>query len=152
MPKFNRRSFLHMIGAASLAPLVPAMPAKAAAGGGASHAQLLWAGLYKQAGSTSNFTRVTKGLGISTTTAHRIHAKLAGSRIVLAKGASGVRTAVRPAPRTMKAATKAEPSSKKALSDVRKLLKENTEDNATSPQDDTDQDDVIETSKTRPKT
>lgn len=124
MPKFNRRSFLHMIGAASLAPAIPALPARAAATGGATHAQLLWASLYGRAGSASNFTRLTKGLGISAHTAHRLQTKLAGSRIVLAKGAVRANSAARPTPQTVKAPATGEATPKQSFSDARKLWAE----------------------------
>ncbi len=128
MPNFNRRSILHMMGAASLAPAMPALSTRAAATGGATHAQLLWASLYKNAGSAANFTRITSGLGMSAATAQRMHAKLAGSRLLLANGAVRVQSAPPPAPRAVKAPSAAKPNPKRALSDIRRRFVEGDED------------------------
>ena len=121
MPKFNRRSFLQMIGAASLAPAIPSLPAQAATAGGASHAQLLWASMYRRAGSASKFARVTQGLGISATTTQRLQAKLVGSRVLMAEGAVRAQRVARPAPRVLTTSPK-DVSPKGSFSKARKML------------------------------
>ena len=81
----NRRSFLQVLGAASLAPILPALPARAAvASGGASASKALWASLYANSGSMSEFMGVARNMGLSNTAIQGVSARSIGARAVLA--------------------------------------------------------------------
>jgi len=85
LPSFNRRGFLQLLGAAGVAPLVPAIPARAAAlGGGISTSKALWASLHANAGSTGKFVILAKGMGLSNATIQGVSARSIGVKIALA--------------------------------------------------------------------
>ena len=89
MPELNRRFFLQMTGAASLASALPAMPARAAttAPASAHTAKLLWASLYKRAGSAAAFQSKAQSLGLSASAAHGVSSKIAATHLVAARTA-----------------------------------------------------------------
>jgi hypothetical protein len=98
MVELKRRSFLQMVGAASLAPALPALPAS---GGvvaqGGTTAQLLWASIYKRAGSVQAVAGITRTMGISSTATQGVVGKLLHSNLVVAKSAANTGRAVRAA-------------------------------------------------------
>ena len=84
MVKLNRRSLLHLIGAASLAPALPSIAAPARA---ATPAQMLWASMHARAGSQAKFASVAGSFGVSPTAARGIGAKALGARALAYQGA-----------------------------------------------------------------
>ncbi len=83
MSSFNRRRFLQVAGAAGLAPMLPSLPTRAAvASSGATNAQMLWASLYGQAGSAPAFAGLTGQMGLSSTAAQGVYAKLGGTQVL----------------------------------------------------------------------
>ena len=66
MPQLSRRGFMHIIGAASVAPALPALASQAAARPAAlSASKALWKGLYAKAGSKAAFVGVAQNMGLS---------------------------------------------------------------------------------------
>ena len=85
MSNINRRGFLQVLGAAGLSPFLPGMPARAAvAGGGVSASKALWASLYANSGSMSEFVGVAKNMGLSNTAIQGVSARSIGVRVALA--------------------------------------------------------------------
>lgn len=84
MPQFNRRGFLQLAGAASLAPVLPTLPARAAAASATiSPAKALWAGIYAKAGSTGQFVEAARGLGLSQSAISGVSARTLGVRVAV---------------------------------------------------------------------
>lgn len=83
MPQFNRRGFLQLLGAASAAPLLPALPARAGVAG-MSTSKALWAGIYAKSGSVSEFVGVARGLGLSNAAVQGVSARSVGVRVAVA--------------------------------------------------------------------
>ena len=83
MPKMNRRAMLRMIGAASLAPFLPALPARAAmhSAPAASASKMLWAGIYAKSGSGARFARVAQGMGLPQASVRGVAARSIGVRL-----------------------------------------------------------------------
>jgi len=85
LSNINRRGFLQVVGAAGLAPFLPAMSTPTAvAGGGASASKALWASLYANSGSVSEFVAVAKNMGLSNTAIQGVSARSIGVRVALA--------------------------------------------------------------------
>ncbi len=89
MPHLKRRSFLQMIGAASVAPALPSIPAGAtAAARTGSHSQMLWASVHARAGSAAKCVGVAKSWGISAHAAQGVMAKMGYSTAFAVQGAT----------------------------------------------------------------
>ena len=85
MPSLSRRGFLQVVGFTSLAPFLPSMPVRtAAASGGMSASKALWAGLYANAGSTTEFVGLAKNMGLSNKAIQGVSARSIGVRVALA--------------------------------------------------------------------
>lgn len=134
MPELNRRFFLKMAGAAGLVPVLPALPA--AASGGATSSQMLWASLYARAGSAQGFAGVTQTMGLSGQAAQGVYAKVIGSHALAAQGATQLSRVVRPAP-----AVVAAPSSAKAVN--RRSIAAEIDRFLAEDEDDLDEPDVL---------
>ncbi len=87
MPDFSRRGFFQLLGAASVAPLLPIAPRAAVAGGSASASKALWASLYANSGSKAKFVHIAKGMGLSNSAIQGVSARTIGVRIALASAA-----------------------------------------------------------------
>jgi len=86
MPKLNRRRLLQMIGAAGLAPALPAVPVGSAVPRAVTPAQMLWAGMHARAGSGPEFIKVARSIGVAPKAARAIYAKLPAARVLAAHG------------------------------------------------------------------
>jgi hypothetical protein len=137
MPKFNRRRFLQIASAASFAPALPPISAgHIAAPAARAPAQLLWAGMYKNAG-TPNVVGIAQTMGINISTMHSVYTKLVQTNVVAANSAIRFAQNARAVPAVMTKAPltdTARPSSMKV--DVVKFL---TEDDL----DEVDLDDAV---------
>lgn len=96
MPNFNRRGFLQLLGAAGVAPLLPALPTRAmATTAGGSISKALWAGIYAKSGSVPKFAGVAQSMGLSNAAIQGVSARSVGVRVVLAAATNPIaRTAV----------------------------------------------------------
>lgn len=121
MPQLNRRRFLQMAGAASLAPAIPALPA--AAPRGVTSAQMLWASLYAKAGNAQSANGIASAMGISTEAAQGVYARLVQTQMLTAHSTGILRHTARPIPATAPTAPVAKSQSIKV--DLKKLLTEN---------------------------
>jgi hypothetical protein len=130
MPKFNRRHFLQILGAAGLAPALPALRAPAAVSGGATHAQMMWASMYARSGSAAKFASTAQTMGLSDVVARNVYARIAQSPVLTTQ--SLVRAA-KPATPAARASTQAlKPQSAKL--DLREIFRE----------DEVEENDVVE--------
>lgn len=110
MPSLSRRGFLQFAGAASVTPLLPAIPSNAvAAPAGASVSQALWKGIYAKAGSAPKFVGVAQGMGLSGRAIQGVSARSIGVKLVV--------------PTAAKTAAKAAKPASAALGSVRPLMK-----------------------------
>ena len=82
MPDLNRRGFLQIAGAASVVPLLPALPARVAANS-LSPAKALWAGIYAKSGSAAKFAGVAQGMGLPPAAISGVSARAVGVRAVV---------------------------------------------------------------------
>lgn len=80
--ELKRRRFLQLIGAASVAPALPAVPPPVAMTARGSHAQMLWAGMAKKAGSAAKLAQITQGMGVSSQASVGVFGKLAQAKLV----------------------------------------------------------------------
>jgi len=84
MPHLNRRRFLHLLSAAGMAPLLPALaPNAVASAAHASTSKALWAGLYANSGSASKFVRVARNMGLSNATIQGVGARSVGVKLAV---------------------------------------------------------------------
>lgn len=126
MPELNRRNFMQIAGAASLAPMVPALPAAAATpSSGLSSAKLLWKGMYAQAGGTGQMAGVAKSMGVSGQVVRNVVAKTVHGQAIAVQTARRFGNAKRVGP----ASAKARPSrtcidAKKIKANLKTFLKE----------------------------
>lgn len=94
MPSFDRRKFMQLLGAASVAPFAPAMPVRAARAS-ASLSKALWAGIYAKSGSAENFVHVARGMGLSNSAIQGVSARSVGARIAFGAATQSVPTVAR---------------------------------------------------------
>lgn len=121
MPSFNRRGFLQILGAASIAPLIPTVPMRAAATGAVpSTSKALWAGLYSNAGSTSKFVGIAKGKGLSNAAIQGVSARSIGVKIALASAPKALSDLAVRRPRLP---SPAKPRTLKVPGDIKQTLK-----------------------------
>ena len=100
MPNLKRRRFLQFMGAAGIAPALPAVSVQAATSGGASHAKMLWASLHANAGTTAKFAQIAGKMGISGQAAAGIIAKTSSIQMI------GARSVMRLRPRAAQSSLK----------------------------------------------
>lgn len=100
MPKIGRRSFLKYSAAAAASPLLPALPAREAIAGqsGMSASKALWASLYANSGTASNFVKTAQSMGLSNSAIQGVSARSIGVKLALSTqtnqlAAQGVRSA-----------------------------------------------------------
>lgn len=99
MSQFNRRIFLQVASAASFAPLIPPLSAGgASASTTRSAAQMLWAGMYKNAGATPNVAGLAKTMGMNSPAMKGVYSKLVQSNVVAANSAIKFAQTARVAP------------------------------------------------------
>ena len=85
MPNLNRRSFLQVLGAVGFSPYLPSLPVGAAAAkGGAATSKALWASLYANSGSATEFVGVARNMGLSNAAIQGVGACSIGVRLTLA--------------------------------------------------------------------
>ena len=86
MPDLNRRSFLQIAGAAGVSPLFPGMVGSGAgvAKSSVSTSKALWASLYSNSGSVTEFVGFAKNMGLSNTAIQSVSARSLGIRVALA--------------------------------------------------------------------
>lgn len=120
MPQLNRRRFLQLAGAASLAPAIPALPA--AAPRGVTSAQMLWASLYAKAGNAQSANGIASAMGITAEAAQGVYARLVQTQMLTAHSTGILRHTARPIPAPSPTAPAAKPQSISV--DVQKLLTE----------------------------
>ena len=89
--------------------MLPALPARAAAGG-ATTAQLLWASMYARAGNASNFAGVARSVGVPGHAARGIGAKIVHSQVLAGQGLASLKLAARPMPMHSKQVAASRPS------------------------------------------
>ena len=91
MPNFNRRGFLYLLSAAGVAPLMPALPARAAAAtASGSVSKALWASIYAKSGSASKFVGVARNMGLSNAAIQGVSARSVGVRVAVAAAANPI--------------------------------------------------------------
>ncbi len=101
MPNLDRRGFLNLLGAASVTPLLPALPARAvAARAPLSASKALWAGIYGKSGSVPEFLKVARGMGLSNSAIQGVSARSIGVKVAVAAAQPVTGLATRTAPAT----------------------------------------------------
>ena len=97
MPDFTRRSILGMIGASSLAPMLPsggvvmASPTPLP-----SVSKALWAGIHAKAGSSAAFVTSARNLGLSNTAIKGVGARTLGVHLAVGQGVQAASSCARP--------------------------------------------------------
>lgn len=81
MVDVNRRGFLQILGATSVAPILPANAVKAAAAP-TSTSKALWASLYAKASSKAEFIGLSRNLGLSNAAIQGVSARSIGVRVM----------------------------------------------------------------------
>ena len=142
MPELNRRRFLQVVGAAGLAPAIPALPVQAAAAPrAATAAQLLWASMYARAGTAQNAVGVARSLGVRSAAAQGVYANAVQSAAMVAHGATrlGRVASARSAAVRMSPARKA-PNPRSMRMDIERLIGKDRDELA----DPTDVEQIVE--------
>jgi len=132
MPTVNRRHFLQIAGAASLAPAMPALSAGGSTtAGGLTTSQKLWAGLYARPGSTQNIAGIAQSMGISDGAAHSVYSRLVQTRVIAAQGAVKIARTARVATEVSNVSSAKQVMKRPTIKvDVKKFLTEDVEDEA----------------------
>lgn len=85
MTTLNRRTFIQFLGGAALSPYLPTLPAAAVSNGAsASTSKALWASLYANSASSTEFVSVARTMGLSNSAIQGVGARTIGVRLALA--------------------------------------------------------------------
>ena len=127
MLEMKRRRFLQILGAAGVAPAVPALPARAGVAATGTHAQMLWAAMYKNANTGPKVLGMAKTMGISTQATVGVYTKLVQANMLVARAAVNLGRTARSAS-VLNAAPVAKATRAKSIKvDIVKFLTEDAE-------------------------
>ena len=90
MPTLNRRGFLQSLSAAGVVPLLPALPAAAAAPVGHSSIQYVWASYFAKANNACSVPQIMSALNVQPAVAESLMQRLVSANVLAPPSASGV--------------------------------------------------------------